>query len=247
MLAEERFSIILSIIEEKGSVTVQQLMEALHTSESTIRRDLTAMDAEGLLTKVHGGAVAKNKAIHTYDESVLHRKNLNIEEKTAIARYAASLIRPEDFVYVDAGTTTELVMDFLTTKQPVFVTNAISHAKKLSDMGCRVYVLGGEFKAATEAIIGEEAVEALDKYNFTKGFWGTNGISEKNGFTTPDSKEAMVKKKSMKNCKEPYVLADSSKFSQISSVKFAEFAQAAIITTELKQPAFKKCKNIITV
>ena len=244
MLAEERFSKILSIIEEAGSVTVQDLMEELGASESTIRRDLNTMDANGLLVKVFGGAVAKNTNIRTQDENVDNRKLQNIEEKVAIAKYAASLIKSGDFVYIDAGTSTELVIDYIKAMNVTFVTNSLTHAKKLSDKGYTVYILGGEFKSTTEAIVGEEAVETLDKYNFTKGFWGTNGVSITKGFSTPEVKEAMVKKKSMENCKERYVLADSSKFSQISSVKFSEFENATIITTELKNASYKKYKNI---
>lgn len=243
MLAEERFSKILSIIEEKGSATVSQLMVALDASESTIRRDLNAMDAEGLLTKVHGGAVANKPLIRTFDEDITNRKSQNTEEKLRIAKFAAGLILPNDFVYMDAGSTTELMIDFIETRQAVFVTNAIGHAKKLSANGFRVYILGGEFKSSTEAIVGEEAVTTLDKYNFTKGFWGANGIHEKNGLTTPEVKEAMVKKKSMEHCKERFVLADPSKFAQISSIKFAEFDAATILTTCIPA-ALKKYKHI---
>ena len=247
MLAEERFSKILNIIEAEGSATLQDLMTALNASESTIRRDLNTMDENGLLTKVHGGAIANKPLISTYDENVNNRKTLHADEKKVIAKYAASLIQPNDFVYIDAGTTTEMMIQFIQTNEAVFVTNAITHAKLLSEKGCRVYILGGEFKSQTEAIVGEEAVETLDKYNFTKGFWGTNGISVTKGFSTPEVKEAMVKKHSMSNCKECYILADSSKFEQISSVKFAEFDQATILTTALQKSAFKKYKNIMEV
>ena len=217
MLTEERFAKILSILEKTGSVTVQQLMAELNASESTIRRDLTTLDANGQLTKVHGGAILKNAVYSTTDDEVVHRKEQNREAKEKIARYAAGLIGAGDFVYIDAGTTTELMIDHITEKQATFVTNAVTHAKKLAERGCTVYILGGEFKAVTEAIVGEEAVATLEKYNFTKGFWGTNGISMQQGFSTPELREAMVKKKSMENCRERYVLADNSKFSYISS------------------------------
>ena len=94
MLAEERFSKILSIIETEGSATMQELMTALDASESTVRRDLNTMDENGLLTKVHGGAVAKRPFISTHDENVMSRKALNAGEKADIAIYAASLIKP---------------------------------------------------------------------------------------------------------------------------------------------------------
>lgn len=247
MLTEERFAKILSILESMGSVTVQQLMTELGASESTIRRDLNTLDAEGLLTKVHGGAILKSGGYSTHDDEVNSRKERNREEKIKIARYAAGLIQPGDFVYLDAGTTTELMVDFLENRQAAFVTNAITHAKKLAEKGCKAYLLGGEFKAITEAIVGEEAVATLDKYNFTKGFWGTNGVSVTRGFSTPEVNEAMVKRKSMENCRECYILADDSKFSQISSITFAPFEAATVITTALNQPAFKKYANVTVV
>lgn len=247
MLTEERFAKILSLLEKTGSVTVQQLMNELEASESTVRRDLNELAAGGKLTKVHGGAVINNFIYNGTDDKVINRKKMNREAKAKIAQYAAGLIRQNDFVYLDAGTTTEMMIDYIAGKQAVFVTNAITHAKKLAERGCRVYLLGGEFKAVTEAIVGEEAVITLDKYNFTKGFWGTNGISIREGFTTPEVKEAMVKKKSMEHCAECFVLADHSKFNQISSVTFASFDNASIITTELQQNVYKKYKNIILV
>ena len=244
MLTEERFAKILSILESMGSVTVQQLMTELDASESTIRRDLNALDANGQLTKVHGGAIL---AYSTKDDNVISRKEKNRDAKNKIAKYAAEQIASGDFVYLDAGTTTELMIEYITSRQAVFVTNAISHAKRLAERGFTVYLLGGEFKAVTEAIVGEEAVAALEKYNFTKGFWGTNGVSLQKGYSTPELKEAMVKKKSMENCKERFVLADESKFNQISSVTFAPFEGATVITTGLSLPAYKKCKNVIDV
>ena len=247
MLAEERFSRILSIIEAEGSATIQELMTALDASESTVRRDLITMDENGLLTKVHGGAIARRPSESTHDEDVRNRKTMNAEQKNAIAKYAASLIRPDDFVYLDAGTSTEAMIPFIKETQAVFVTNAITHAKKLAQKGCTVYILGGEFKTVTEAIVGEEAVSSVEKYNFTKGFWGANGISMQRGFSTPELKEALVKKRSMENCRDCYILADDSKFNQISSVTFAPFESAKIITTGLTKPAYRKCKNVIEV
>lgn len=244
MLAEERFSRILNIIDSMGSATVQQLMDELDASESTIRRDLVAMDKKGYLTKVHGGAISNNSNIHTQDENFTSRQIVNHDEKEEIAKYAASLIKNHDFVYIDAGTTTELMINYIEAQDAVFVTNSLINAKKLSGKGYTVYILGGEFKYITEAIVGDEAVFELDKYNFTKGFWGANGINVKNGFTTPEIKEAMVKKKSMENSKEKYILADESKFSQISSIKFGEFKDAVIITNKISNENYKKYKNI---
>ncbi|MGN0155754.1 MAG: DeoR/GlpR family DNA-binding transcription regulator [Lachnospiraceae bacterium] len=247
MLTEERFAKILSMLESMGSVTVQQLMTELNASESTIRRDLNTLDASGQLTKVFGGAVSRNSVYSTRDDEVMNRKEKNKDEKIQIAKYAAGLIEKGDFVYIDAGTTTELMIDYINKNQAIFVTNAITHAKRLAERGNTVYLLGGEFKAITEAIVGEEAVSTLEKYNFTKGFFGANGISVQRGFSTPEVKEAMVKRKAMENCKECYVLADDSKFNKISSVTFASFESASVITTKLSQNSYRKYKNVMDI
>ena len=135
MLAEDRCKKILDILDSMGSVTVQQLMDELDISESTIRRDLVAMDKKGYLTKVHGGAIANNTNIHTQDEKVINRLKQNRSEKEQIARYAASLIVDNDFVYIDAGTTTAVMIDYITAKNVVFVTNSLTNAKRISDRG----------------------------------------------------------------------------------------------------------------
>lgn len=247
MLTEERLQRIVELVEKYKSVSTQMLMDELGISESTARRDLNMLDEQGNLIRVRGGAMVKEEQFSTKDDAVSVRKDKHQDEKQKIARYAASLIQPNDFVFLDAGTTTELLIDYLKEENVVFVTNAVTHAKKLSDKGYTTYLPGGEFKATTEAIVGDEATLSLQKYNFTKGFWGTNGVSLTAGFSTPDVKEAMVKRAAMLNCARCYVLCDSSKFSQISCVKFGDFANADIITTKVTEEEFAHCDNILEV
>ena len=107
MLAEERFALILEQLNEKRTVTVQQLCEALHTSESTIRRDLTELDRQGRLTKVHGGATLPDSRFLADEPTMEAKETLTVAEKRSIAAAAAALITAEDFVFIDAGTTTK--------------------------------------------------------------------------------------------------------------------------------------------
>ena len=243
MLAEERLARIVSIVDSKGSVTVAELMDEIGASESTIRRDLLVLDREGRLNRVHGGATSSQGSLFTQDDSVSVRMNQHVDEKLKVGTYAASLINDQDYVYLDAGTTTAQMIPALTAKGAVYVTNSLPHAMRLASMGFRVQILGGEFKSLTEAIIGEEAIESLLKYNFTKGFFGTNGISEERGFTTPDMKEAMIKRAAMRQCKESYVLSDESKFDVVASITFGKFNSATIITDKAS-PKYKKNKNV---
>ena len=131
MLTEQRFDIILKLLEERKSITVTELRELLDASESTVRRDITALDKAGKLTKVFGGAVALNHKVTAYEPTVAQKSELNKEEKQKIAKYAASLITPDDFVYLDAGTTTGLMLEYLEGVKAAFVTNAVSHAQTM--------------------------------------------------------------------------------------------------------------------
>lgn len=247
MLSETRLEKIAGLVEKKGSVTVQELMGTLNASESTIRRDLNALHNQKRLVKVHGGAVARGNSYQTRDDELKVRKDLNQEEKMRIAKYAANLIVPGDFIYLDAGSTVEFMIEFMTERNITVVTNALLHVRKLADARIPVYVLGGEYKKSTEAVVGEEALSSLSKYNFTKGFFGANGITKTAGFTTPEIKEAMVKKKAMEQCRECYVLGDSSKFNQISSVTFGGFEKGKVITTQRIGKQYKNQGNIIEV
>ena len=243
MLTEQRFDIILKLLEEKKSVTVTELRELLDASESTVRRDITALDKAGKLTKVFGGAVALNHKVTAYEPTVAQKSELNKEEKQKIAKYAASLITPDDFVYLDAGTTTGLMLEYLAGVRAAFVTNAVSHAQTLAKMGIRVYLIGGELKSSTEAVVGSQAMQMIQMYHFTKGFFGTNGITRREGFTTPEANEALVKRTAMEQCLEKYVVSDSSKFGQISAVTFFSF-DGAVILTESCSKEYKDCRNI---
>ena len=245
MLTEQRHEVILNIINVKGSVTVSELREMFGISESTARRDLTELDRAGKVTKVFGGAIATEAPVTTTELSVTQKHEVNVDEKIKIARYAASLIEPDDFVFIDAGTTTECMVDFITCKEATYVTNAVLHGRKMAQKGLKVIMIGGELKAITEAIVGAQALLDLKRYHFTKGFLGTNGVSRTNGFTTPDQSEAMIKSVAMSNSLKAYVLADEDKFRKTSSVEFGEFDDAIIITNVAPTGHFANCKNII--
>ncbi len=239
VLTEKRHSIILSMLDEKGSVSVPELCEALDSSESTIRRDLTSLDRGGWLKKVRGGAIAVDSGVILSEPDVVEKKKLFSEEKDIIARYAAKTIRSDDFVFIDAGTTTEKMIPYIKEKGALFVTNAYNHAKLLSKLGHRVCLTGGELKYSTEAVVGVSCIEMLRNYNFTKCFLGTNGISPQSGFTTHDVDEANVKRTACERSYMTYVLADHSKFDKTDIVTFAEISSACIITDRLKNEKYR--------
>lgn len=246
MLAEDRLTRIVNLVNERGSITAAELMERLDASESTIRRDLSRLAEEGRVVKVHGGATSVSRTVVSSDQPVNEKCNVNFAEKTAIAQYAATLIEPDDFVYIDAGSTMERLVDFITETRATYLTNSISCAHDLLARGCRVIVPAGELKPITEAIVGELTVDTLRRYHFTIGFFGTNGATPAEGFTTPETGEAMVKGLALAQTLRPYVLCDTSKFSVVSPVTFAGFTDATIITDTVP-PELAGEDNIIAV
>ena len=235
MLAEQRYAHILAEIEREGTMTVTQLAADLGISESTVRRDLEKLDAAHKLTKVHGGATRREDAHVLRDLTLGERAGLHAEEKLRIASRAAALVQPDDYVYLDAGSTTEVLLDCITERGAVYVTDSVTHAQRLVARGLRTVLLGGELKLATGAVVGPDALDALARYRFTLGFWGSNGIDAEAGLTTPDRSEAQVKSVSMAHTApgRRYVLADASKFGRVAPVRFAALDEVRILTNEV--------------
>lgn len=242
MLAEERFAKILDLLAEKRSATVQELCEALNASESTVRRDLTELDRLGKLNKVHGGATLPDSQFLADELTMDAKQALAIAEKRDIARAAAMLIRPQDFIYIDAGTTTLALVQALSGSalEAHYVTNGIAHARLLVQKGCRVFVPGGMLRPNTEAIVGAAAVASLQAYNFTKAFLGANGVDLQAGFTTPDPEEAAVKATAVRHARESWFLVDSTKFARVYPAVITELQGGAILTDRCPAPQYAK-------
>lgn len=242
MLTQERYQMILDLVEQRRAVTVAELAHALNASPATVRRDLNALDELGRLQKVHGGATARTgTAFSSAEEDVATKAALHVAEKEAVGRYAAGLIADDDFVYLDAGTTTGKVIDHVAPGcKATFVTNGVDHAIRLTRRGLKTFILGGQFKSTTEAIVGAMALHSLRQYNFTKCFLGANGVDLAAGFTTPDSEEAMLKSEAMNRSYLSFVLCDHSKFRLVSPVTFAPLNKACILTDRLDDEAYRK-------
>ena len=237
---------MINIIRERGSITTNEMAKILGISESTARRDINFLADTGKVIKVYGGAMFDPQDVDTKEDSFEQRMDINATEKGKAAEKALELITPDDFIYIDAGTTTKYIADNFNMSGVRIVTNGIEHARILASKGNEVVLVGGNVKISTDAIVGTLAVNTLDKYHFTKGFFGTNGISPKAGYTTPDINEALVKKAAMQKCSKSFIVCDSSKFNTISAVTFASFREATIVTN-LCPAEFSKYKNIIAL
>ena len=247
MLAEERLARIVDVVGRQGTATVPELAGLLGISESTIRRDLDKLDQAHRLVKVHGGATTLESAHLTRDLTLEERHGLHAGEKRAICAHAATLVGPDDLVYLDAGSTVEELLSHLAERRAHYVTDSVSHATMLAGRGFNVTVLGGELKSATEALVGPDAIATLSRYHFTIGFWGANGITPESGFTSPESNEALIKQLSMEHTARRYVLADATKFDSTSLVRFGAFDSATIVTCGDVPEKYKAYNNVVEV
>lgn len=240
MLKSKRKQLILEKVTKDKFVSLEYLVQALNTSESTVRRDLDELESERKLRRVHGGA----ESLHFLqeEESNQEKSIKNIQEKTKIAQKAASLIQEYDVIFIDAGTTNELLVNELHDPSVTVVTNSIHHATKLVERNIPTVIIGGVVKRSTDASIGGVALNQIGQLNFDKAFIGMNGIDD-GFFTTPDMEEGAVKRAILENAKRTYVLADASKLGNTSFAKVAPVSRARLITNQTESEVIQKIKE----
>lgn len=246
MLTDERHAYILEKIKHEDTVKLIDLKKEMNCSTSTVRRDLSTLEKEGLLTRVHGGA----KRIYAIDseKNIKEKSFKNVQEKKKIAKHAASLVENKDIIYLDAGTTTYEMIPYLTNKEDILVvTNGVMHSQLLADHEIPTILIGGMIKGKTKAIIGAVALKQLKEYRFNKTFLGINGIDKEFGYTTPDIEEAALKKEAGKLASKTFVLADHTKFRKVNFAKVSELENYIIITDYKKDLNIKKFKKATVV
>ncbi|MCH1625926.1 DeoR/GlpR family DNA-binding transcription regulator [Ferdinandcohnia quinoae] len=244
MLTPERHQIIVDLLKQKGVVKLQELVERTDSSESTIRRDLMQLEEANKLKRVHGGAelIQGKRSEPSYQE----KSAKNLQQKEMIAKYAASLVNDGDSIFLDAGSTTMQMIPYLNQKDITVVTNGVNLIEELLEKEITTYLIGGMVKKRTKALIGSGAITGLKGYRFDKCFIGVNGIDLHYGYTTPDPEEALLKQTAMSLSREKYIVADHSKFGEVSFAKIAELQEAVIITDKVinKYSEYTKIKVV---
>ncbi len=211
MLAEERRLQLVDWTRRDGRVDAGQAARKLRVATETVRRDLDVLERRGVLRRVHGGAIALERFTHEY--TITERENLFPEAKRRIAETAARYIPQRGCVFVDGGTTTEMLANHLRSLPHLLVvTNNVLLASKVSDSGTKVHLLGGEVRPATLSTLGPRAIAQLSEWNASVAFIGVNGVSHGLEMTAFDPDESEVKRAMMARSDERILLADHSKF-----------------------------------
>lgn len=239
MLAEERRQQIIALLEAKGAITVADLCNQFGVSEMTVRRDLAALESEGLLRRVHGGAVSARG--RSYEPPFLTRSGKYREEKRRIARAAVDLIHDGDSITLDVGTTTLEIARLLTDKQNLtIVTPSLHIANVLANQrGIRLILTGGILRVGELSMVGHLAEQAFSEFYVDKLFLGIGGVDLEAGLTEYNLEDAQVKRAMLRSAKECIVVTDSSKLGQIAFAAVAPLtAMDTLITDDGAGPAF---------
>jgi len=232
LYAEERLEYMLQRARRDGRVDVAALAEELSVTAETIRRDLTALERQGLLRRVHGGAIPVERL--RFEPSVAVRDALMQAEKERIAKAALEEVPEQGTILLDAGTTTARLAAILPAERELtVVTNALPIAMALAGRpNCTLLMVGGRIRGRTLAAVDDWATRVLQDTCVDVAFVGTNGVSAERGLTTPDLSEAAVKRAMLASARRRVVLADHTKFGSDHFARFGSIDDVDVLVSD---------------
>lgn len=238
LLAEQRRRKITDLLEQKGQVTVRDLVERFGISAVTARGDLDALASNGSAVRSHGGAVRHLEANQDYPLRL--KETLHRGEKMKIGRAAAELVQPNEVVILDSGTTTAEVARQIKARkiQPVtIITNALNIASELIDApGISVIVIGGLLRPVSRSFVGPQAETMLKEFHADRLFLAVDGFDLEIGASTPDVFEALLNAVMMQVSREVNIVADSSKLGRRSVSRIGPLEKIHRLITDSRAP-----------
>lgn len=235
---------ILNICNNRGKVSVEELVSILDLSPSTIRREIKKLSDDGMVKRYHGGIKSSydNDQMLPYEQ----RADLYKNEKARIGKKAASFVQDNSIVLIDTGTTCSYVVDYLSAKNLIVFTNGIEVIKPLMKKKYHVSVPPGQIIQKSSTYIDfVQNLEYLDAFTFDVAFIGTNSIHESTGFASQSASHAAILRKMVSRAKKVYILADHTKFGVLNSYTFARFEECTIITDQLPERGFENADIIV--
>jgi DeoR/GlpR family transcriptional regulator of sugar metabolism len=236
-LPAERQLRILDILREQFTIRSSNLSELMGVSEMTIRRDLDLLEQKGLIERTHGGAIFRQERVagkFEYQNSIKE----NPKEKERIARKAATLIEPNDTLYIGSGTTAARVIRYADSAMPFTIfTNNIGVTVEITDMAAELVLIGGTYNLTTHSLAGPLTMEMIRQVNATKVFLGADGISLSSGITTPNLDIAVIERSMVRHTRgQVIVMADHPKFGRVAEMSISPLKQIDVIITNRKLP-----------
>ena len=223
---------ILQLLVDHGSVQVAELVDRFGVSSVTIRTDLNHIEAQGLATRNHGGAVLRRTPPREQD---IHEKDaLNLPLKESIGACAARLVNPGDNIIIDSGSTTMTLARHLRGHREVTVmTNGLNIAWELANApGVELLLTGGLLRKQSLSLQGSQAEASLNIYSFDTLFLGVDGLDLQFGLTTHHEAEASLNHRMVERARRIVVLTDASKFGRVSLHRIARLDQVHTVITD---------------
>jgi DeoR family fructose operon transcriptional repressor len=232
MFAEERQQRIAERARTEGRVDVAVLAAEYEVTTETIRRDLTALERQGVVKKVHGGAIPLERM--GFEPTVAARDTVQTAAKERIAAAALAEVPDEGAILLDAGTTTARIAQALPHDRDLtVVTNDVLIASLLAAKPrLTVLIVGGKVRGRTMAAVDDWALRALAETYVDVAFMGANGISVERGLTTPDTGEAAVKRAMINAARKTVVVADHTKAGNDCLARFGTIDQVDVLVTD---------------
>lgn len=231
MKKQQRWMMIMEACQKQDLVRVEDLVNQLHVSVATVRRDLTQMEELRMVRRFYGGVSLDHAQGN--EPGMMMKSGMNRGGKHSVARMAASLIHDHQMVFIDAGSTTLEMLEYITAKNITVATCGIPHIEKLGKAQIRTILLGGTVRWSTSAVSGHTALHQLEQLFFDVSFIGVNGIHDRMGFTTTNQQEADIKRMVIAHSKCAYIMANRSKFHVLYPESFAKLSDAVILSDEL--------------
>lgn len=231
MLAAERKQEIKSIVQEKKSVSVSELSKRFSVTDETIRRDLKALEKEGVLMRTYGGAFIQSGVENAIDINL--RKTVYLDEKETIAMRCRPLIENGDTIFLDNSTTCFHIAKAIEDMHVTVVTNNLMIINLFATSeNIRLVSIGGEFDRSEQAFYGTIANKILNEYYFDKAFISCRTLSIENGITESTDRWAELRHLVTDRSNEHYLVADHTKFGQTSFVRIGGFDRFTAIVTD---------------
>ncbi|WP_017975822.1 DeoR/GlpR family DNA-binding transcription regulator [Actinopolyspora halophila] len=231
MYGAERRQLLTQRMRQEGRIDVATASEDLDVAPETIRRDLGALERQGFVRRVYGGAIPLERL--DFEPEVAQRDTTASAEKDRIARAALERVPERGTLLLDAGTTTARLAGMLPAGEFTVVTNSLPVANQLAHRGnCDLHLLGGRVRATTLASVESWARDVLAGLTLDFGFLGANGFSAERGCTTPDSAEGAVKAAMVHACRQRVLLADHTKYGHDHFSRFAGISELDVLVTD---------------
>ena len=232
MNTQQRRAQIIETLEARGQVLVEGLALEFGVSLVTIRKDLSELEARGLLHRTHGGASWAHRSL--FNPSFREKAHLQQAEKQAIARATLELIEEGDSLILDAGSTTHALARAMKKKfrHLHIITNSVPIALELSETSWELLLLGGSLRHHSQALIGPATVRALEPYFADKAILSATGASVSHGLTTPNDLEAQTKRAMIRAASQVIGIVDSSKLDRVTLANFAALSDLSHLVTD---------------